>query len=332
MKKIHIDAYIPFIAHDRDHLLFVEQLITELVTLSGKIKIPLDDFGEAMISIRGTDDQKLKVLKETYPTYFKGTFHKLMYFCSDLPFKEVFHFNLPKDLKDIQHKNEILNQSMLISIFASRFTNFLIFSQLAIPGSLNSDKGFVLKEGEYHQDIRPISFNLSNLIYKENQTWPNPDILPIKLVWDYILHKTNILTMKSSSNIENGLNAFTYLCNYPNNFMQNLLWAMSGIESLYTEGDLGIGYQIERKAKLFLGEPLENKKILKKLYDFRSRFLHGSMSIPINLGWLFQDDEEKYYNEFYEMDCLASKLLITTIQKIIKSDLKTFKFDFILIK
>jgi hypothetical protein len=105
---------------------------------------------------------------------------------------------------------------------------------------------------------------------------------------------------------------------------------MSGIEALYAEGEIGIGYQIDKKSKVFLGEPKVNKKLLKELYNYRSKFLHGKMSIPINNGWLEgENDTNKHDEEISDMAFLSSKLLTVTLQEIIDRGLKEFKFEFI---
>lgn len=324
--RLNFEVYIPFSKVDEEPDSFTTELTNELIELSDKVKIPLDDFGFAMVKIQKIGQDKIEKLKKAYPTYFKHEFLDLLHFEIEIDFESIFEFSdsgMPSEIS----QND-LNRALLTSITESRFTNFIIFTQLALPGSLNTEKGLMLKDGKYYHDFKGLSSSLVGIAYDKNSTWPHTQRLSILKVWEYIIDKTKILTDKSNTNIENGLNAFTYLFDYSTNTMHNLFWAMSGIEALYAHGDLGIGYQIDKKAKLFLGEPNEFKKVLTKLYNFRSKFIHGSMSIPINNSWLSNDDQDQYDNEFYEMECTANRLLTATLQKIIDKDLKIFEFEF----
>jgi hypothetical protein len=195
-----------------------------------------------------------------------------------------------------------------------------------------TDKGLFLRDDKYYHDVETLSSNLVSVVYEKNVTWPHTDRLSLITVWNYVKNKTCILTKRSETKIENGFNAFSYLVENNSDNMQSLFWAMSGIEALYADGEIGIGYQIDLKAKLFLGEPKENKKLLKKLYNFRSEFIHGGMKIPISNGWFSDDSQDEYDFEFYDMVCLATRLLTATLQMIIKRDLKRFDFEFRLIE
>ena len=324
--KLRFEAYIPFSKLDKELDSFSENLIAELLVLSKKINIPLNDLGNTTFVVEKVNPTKIESLRKSYKTYFQHDLLALLHFDIEISFDSIFEFSIPASSFDIS--KEDFNRALLTSILESRFINFIIFTQLAIPGSLNTEKGLILKDGRYYHDFRAFSSSLVGVAYDNNSLWPHIQSLSIIKVWKYIKSNTGILFNKSRTNIENGLNAFTYLFDYSTNTMHNLFWAMSGIESLYAQGEIGIGYQIDRKAKLFLGEPNEHKKILTKLYDFRSKFIHGSMSIPINNGWLSNDDQDKYDNEFYEKEYTANRLLTATLQKIIELNLKEFEFDF----
>lgn len=322
--ELKIETYIPFRDEDKTIKDFSERLIKELLNHSSDIKIPLDDFGSANIEIQIVDKQKLKDLVLNYPAYFKSNDSKILHFCSNINFELIYDFS--KQLREIP--KEEINRGLLAEIYIKRFINFIYFTQLAIPGSLNTNKGLILKDGIYFRDFERMDSCLIGIAYDDNIEWPFVKFIKITTVWEYILNKTNILENQSINNIENGLNAFTHLFNNSNESVYNLFWAMSGIEALYAEGEIGIGYQIDSKAKLFLGEPNENKKVLKKLYSFRSKFLHGSMSIPINSGWIPKNEVDEYHNDFYQMEYLATRLLTSTLQKIVDKNMNSFKFEF----
>ena len=324
--KIQIETYIPFSDIEEIPNNYTNELIEELIKVSGLVKIPIDNFGEAIVNISKVPENRINQLKASYSTYFKHDPLELLLFESTVEFEPVYEFDL-KDLPDFVTK-EAMNSSLLLSIYQARFRNFIILTQIGIPGSLHIDKGLFFQDGIYSRDFKPLGTCLISVAYDNNSKWPHMEKIPIIDVWDYIRNKTNILTEKSNSNIENGLNAFTYLFDESYNAMYNLFWAMSGIEALYADGEIGIGYQIDRKAKVFLGPPKGYKKVLTKLYNFRSKFIHGSMSIPINNAWLSNDDEDKYHDEFYEMEYTAVRLLTATLKKIISNRMESFNFIF----
>lgn len=328
--KVKFDIYLPFENVDIELVETTRLFINELIENSKLISIPLDDFGEIELEIEKTTIETIEELKKTYPTFFISKYLEVVHFLSTIEFEAVYEFGESKGLEEIS--KDALNYAMITSIFESRFKNFLTFTQIAIPGSLLTDKGLFLRDDKYYHDFKPVSSNLLSVVYEKNVTWPHTDRLSLIKVWNYIKNETCILTKKSETKIENGLNAFSYLIENNSDSMQSLFWAMSGIEALYAEGEIGIGYQIDIKAKLFLGEPKENKNLLKKLYNFRSKFIHGNMKIPINWGWLSDDNQDEYDEEFYNMECLATRLLTATLQMIIKRDLKRFDFEFKLIE
>lgn len=328
--KTKFELYIPFRNESNEHSETSKLLIQELIEKSKLILIPLDKFGEVELQIEKTTAEKSDELKKLYPTFFTNDYIDILYFSSIIEFDSIYEFEASQELKKIS--KDTLNLGILTSIFECRFKNFLTFTQIAIPGSLLTDKGLFFRDNKYYHDVKAISSNLLSVIYDKKTVWPKIDQMEIIKVWDYIKNVTFILTKKSESKIESGLNAFSYLIEDNLESMQSLFWAMSGIEALYAEGEIGIGYQIDVKAKVFLGEPKEYKNILKKLYNFRSKFIHGAMRIPIHDGWLSNDNQDEFDEEFYKMECLATRLLTATLQNIIKKDLRKFDFEFKLIE
>jgi hypothetical protein len=328
--RLKIDTYLPFKKESSEMDSLINELVSELLESSNKLELPLDDFGSANLLIELVTEDKISNLRTEYPTYFKNEILSILHFQSIIDYEEVYTFNLTNFPDYIT--NEILNESNLVGIYRSRFLNFLYFTQLSIPGSLYTDKGIFLTNDKFHMDFNSLCSSLVGIAYEDSPLWPYVKKVNIENVWNYITQKTNILFEKSVTNIEHGLNAITYLSDNDSSSANNLLWAMTGIEALYADGEIGIGFQIDRKSKLFLGEPAENKKIITKLYDYRSKFLHGKKSIPINDGWLGENETDDHEDELSAQALLSAKLLIATLQEIIAKNMIKFDFEFQLIK
>lgn len=324
--KLKIDTYLPLRTETSEIDNRINELVTNLLEVSEKIKLPLDDFGETNLIIKLVPDKNFKKLKASFPNYFTKEILSLLIFNSVIEYEEIYTYNLEQFSDWVT--NQKLNESYLSSIYRSRLLNFLIFTQLAIPGSLYTYKGFLNTNDKFYLDIDEFNSILVGLAFDKQNKWPPIQKIKIDEVWNYIISKTELLTSNSKSNIENGLSSFTYLFDNRANSANSLFWAMTGLEALYADSNVGVGYQIDRKSKLFLGSPKENKKVLTRLYDYRSKFLHGKKNIPINHGWLSDESIDKHEDEFSNNALISAKLLTATLQKIIMNKMLDFNFEF----
>ncbi len=108
--------------------------------------------------------------------------------------------------------------------------------------------------------------------------------------------------------------------------MSQLFWCMLGIETLYAKGNQGIGEQIRQKVKTILGEPKEFKKKITKLYEYRSKLIHGDLDFPAK----FSDETYDIYDASH-LDYLgfAISILLSSIQVLIANDIDKFEFEFV---
>jgi hypothetical protein len=109
--------------------------------------------------------------------------------------------------------------------------------------------------------------------------------------------------------------------------VEDFVWIMAAIESLYTTGGHSILAQLKRRIKLVLPEMgrLVSEKGLGKLYDFRSRFLHGNLSVKnrfTNSG-----NEEGFHGEFGGHFSLATAIAVKTIHWAAENGFRTLSFE-----
>ncbi|GAB5525534.1 MAG: hypothetical protein Roseis2KO_34060 [Roseivirga sp.] len=314
--NIEIKGLFPILSveHDED----LQNFLNDLLRNSGKLKLPLEIVDVfplfTVVSSRELDP---------YPDSL-GKSEKIL---SIEISTEMNENSYEIDLNDISVNKQDFTSILVSSIFRERVTNFLTLIQLANPGVLNLGPGVILKNGKHFATKSELKSIFSEKSFREDIKWPELQTIPVFQVWSWLIKNTNILEDFSSSNIERGINAFTYLFsdNYLNDLPKTLFWSIIGLESLYSEGDIGIGTQINQKAQEFLGEIRENKRILKKMYSLRSSLLHGSLDIPINNGWINSD---KIDEEIYKTGHFAGLVLTSTLQQIIKHNLSEFKFEF----
>ncbi len=154
--------------------------------------------------------------------------------------------------------------------------------------------------------------------------WPN--IKSIKLT-DTIhwFHRYNIHSdHRSKNNLHRAINAFSYLFgNLKRERSADLFWIMLGIESLLVEGNQNITLQFREKSTIILGIPKEYKRKLNKLYEYRSKLIHGSFNIfPKHFS-----DYETFEVEYSDYLDFAVSILLALIRELIIAQKSKFEFE-----
>lgn len=96
----------------------------------------------------------------------------------------------------------------------------------------------------------------------------------------------------------------------------DLMWAMIGLESLYTGGREGLSEQLRAKISALLGEPTAERSRFKSLYSYRSRFVHGGLDMP--LSYTPFDGVDAFWESqgtTYKNEKTAIAILVSTLQR-----------------
>jgi hypothetical protein len=129
---------------------------------------------------------------------------------------------------------------------------------------------------------------------------------------------------KSTNRAHRAINSFSQLIdNLVSRNSDYLFWVMLGIEALLAEDIQGISKQIREKSTLILGKPTEYTSKLNKLYDYRSRLVHGNY----NIFPRFYSEYETYEEEYEDYLAFATSILIALIRELIKSQKIEFEFE-----
>lgn len=231
---------------------------------------------------------------------------------------------------------EKIEKSLAFLIYYNNHNKFLDcffkFTQIAFPGSLEIYKsvGYINNKKLSQSFGNGIGNLYSMLPYFDFETtkWPKPIKISVKSVWEYIINKTSILENFSKTDIERALNSYSNMFSDKDSndhILNSMFWAISGLEAIYSDGEIGITQQLNEKTQVFLGEINENKKMIKELYNFRSKLIHGKLSIPIN-GEIIDDNE--HFSQLINMSSFASVILTISLQKIIKNEMTKLSFNY----
>lgn len=215
--------------------------------------------------------------------------------------------------------------------FKKFICDFVIATNLARPGSLHCKKGpIIVNAGHIHDVLEFDGQSFSHAVaYADEITWPTFLELSIKQVWEWFSKVKGLENGVLHGPSGRALTAVSYLLR--ENTALDLVWALLGLEALYSKSNVALTEQLIEKSKIFLGTPTSNKKLFGRMYDFRSRLLHGNIDFPIEYcEYDALDEVRNYSSESYDAALLAKAVLIATLQKMVQLDLYELNFKYAL--
>lgn len=171
------------------------------------------------------------------------------------------------------------------------------------------------------------STNMYAYEHSRKMNWPKIKNLSLKDTVSWF-HKFKIHTDSLSKNdLHRAMNAFSNLFgDIKQKSSGDLFWIMLGIESLLVSGNQNITSQFKEKSILILGKPKEYGRKLSKLYEYRSKLVHGSYDIfPSHFEGF--DELERKYSDYLDF---AVSILIALIRELIEKQKCYFEFELIL--
>lgn len=218
--------------------------------------------------------------------------------------------------------------SNIVEEFKKTINDLRIAINIAFPGFFDTHGGYIYVENEEYDDLETsISGSLLGAILNAREKqWPKVEILTIKQTWNWILKRKDFINAMGSKPIERALSAFTHI--FDANNYEDLFYSLIGIEAIYTSGRQGVLEQLREKSIAIFGEPENYKNSLSKMYDIRSRFMHGTLNFPSKY-YIYDGIEEfdefmrKEYSQCLEM---AEALLVATIQQFVINDAEDLNY------
>lgn len=222
--------------------------------------------------------------------------------------------------------------------FKNRIIDLILAVNLAYCGGLNVFEGQLFSNGKTVDSFGLIINELQfGKLLASNIGWPLLSNLPIGKTFSWFMKFNETLDNVSNSSISRALNAFTYLFHtslWWEDDTGDLLKSLVGLEAIYTDDHLDLQNQLDYKSQLILGERQEFKKVIKKMYKYRSMYIHGKL----NIASQFSIDKEDYFNNYYpdaiEATNTATSVLVATPHYFINNDitdinfLRTYNYEF----
>jgi hypothetical protein len=172
-------------------------------------------------------------------------------------------------------------------------------------------------------------FLISALTHAKAIGWKLEDRFDVFEVWRKIVGSSWIVDEFSVDPVSRAFNCFSYITREESSLEETLVWAMLGLEALYSRSTSGIMEQLREKIEVLFGSEANLRRRISGLYAFRSSFLHGTTDIPFhNTNYETLDRFEKYEKEVYDSCSFALLILCQTMIYIFRTWNTDFDFKY----
>lgn len=315
---------VPIYKSEKHYLVYAQEANQEFLELDKEFNLQIPEIGEFEISISCPED---------------------VY--SDFPRSFIFEINISHNFKseiiraskyyesDDEEKLQTFTYQT-IEEFKIKIINILVLTNIAKPGAIKTRQGEIITHGEISID-HIVSFPQLYSIHRETldlvkeNKWPILKNLEFEKVFRWFSSNNFSLERCSTNRTERAINAFTYLFrDNLSGLVFDLYWSIVGIEILYCESNGALAEQINSKVPILLGELKEFKNKLKKMYNFRSRLIHGDINIPPQ--YLVEPDEENFKitfeDDLFNSTVLAVSILTATLQTMVIKNRGFIRFKY----
>jgi hypothetical protein len=340
MPKINVEVLFPMAPDitfgERYEYPFEEKfkLINELQQLCYNTLFGLDDFFKTPFFVNIED----KIPDEYYWHFVDhgpigklvSTFNEKVLkfsFNTDFDYNKVKGYEVFSD-KETVETSEAIVLSLLSSEIKEKIFGLILATQIAKPGSLHLRKGVILVNGKKHMDIHGTPLLRDAYSYSKKINYPPIYFLSLQDIYAWLINNDLLLKNEPTSKLQIALNAFTFLFGKDLSPEIELVYTCMALEALYTKGNSNITEQLNDKIQIYLGQIFEYQRSIRKMYDFRSKFLHGILPIkPVfDNSSIWPEHEVGIGDASY----LSTMVLIATFQKMFMEDRTSLDFEYIL--
>ncbi len=207
-------------------------------------------------------------------------------------------------------------------------------AQIATPGTIALEAPLGFFDDEYVESYKPVSWVLQEAVeFAEKYNWPTLLQLSVDEVVQWLEALPGFLDGQGNGPVGRAVAALSYIVakEAADHSPIDLAWAMLGLEALYGRGIDSLSRQLAEKTELFLGPRLEHKKSVSMLYDYRSKFLHGSVDLTVAFRQFESAFEDNTFEpEAYEHWGFASAVLVASLQQLVRRGWHSLEFSTVL--
>ena len=303
--------------------------IEEIIHIVKEFKI-FDDYSEEVSAIMVKDIDYVSDFQQLWRPPITGRDYSFL----------VVSVNFAPFIRNIEDaEHERLESFRFASCFAQYVADILFATHIALPGILDASPGFLFMGA--NGDRIPtdgMSSDLSRVVLKAKEyNWPPILDLSVIQVLQWLHRLPGFTQGLGKGAVGRAVAALSYLINLQGSAFDtnelDLIWALLGLEAVYGRESAGSKTQLLQKSEVLLGKRKTHKKILGRIYDTRSRLLHGDLDIPLGYYNQLGYDNSRTYDflKQQEEDILfATSVLLSTIQHLIVENRHSIQFSYII--
>jgi hypothetical protein len=207
-------------------------------------------------------------------------------------------------------------------------------ANLGKPGSVEVEWASVSIDGyDRATSLGPFHNSLADVVRRAQKFgWPALIELDIGKVWRWAQGLDGFAAGMARGRVGRALAAASFLILAESEGAPaDLTWALMGLEALFSRGTQGLKAQIIEKSAVLLGRPKAFRKKFDGIYDYRSRFVHGDLDIPLAHCRHYATSEiESFDSEVDECKLLATAILIAALQRCVDRGWHSLDFDYVI--
>jgi hypothetical protein len=220
-------------------------------------------------------------------------------------------------------------KSMWASVLSDDLFKVCLLASISYPGRFHTATGQVFLEDNPLNPVQSLQ-GLTTCTFSSNYSWPFITVLPLRTVDKWERRLGLFSSGVGDTPVKRALASYTHL--QKGETYENLFFAMQGLESFYCRGTGDLQRQLSEKAQLFLGKFENSRKSISKLYNMRSRFVHGDFPISYFGADIDLDSEfDNQDDELEESSALSVRLLAGTIHKCIRENITSIEYKWSII-
>lgn len=305
-----------------------ERLINELLSLSGKIKYPVDDDLQFLFEFAELNESDFKQFN-IYQSASDLIPRRYLKISSKFKYKLLSLHDQHGNTASFSDEQLVsITSEHYIAIFEKSIIDLIIALNIASPGVIRTLNGVISLDGNKHKFFKQIN----NYLWEASQQarnigWPTISSLNFLDVWKWLLSVPGFIDGFGKGKTGRALAAFSYLFSKSDNFFERMIWSIIGLESLYGESSISIRKQLLDKTEVVIGSRAKYKKNIGKMYDLRSRYLHGDVDFPAR-HFIFDamSEYEQFLRDISNAEATFSAVLVATLQEMIKRNIYELTF------
>lgn len=234
----------------------------------------------------------------------------------------------------IAGSNELSQYGWYAAFFAeSHLYDLFLVLNLALPGSANFHSVRVSSSDEkFHEELDLSSFYFEDAwVNSNNGVWPALDALPVKSVSRWFQNVRPGFNQLPESAIERALFALLHISRRDGR-LEDIIWLFYAFESLF-ETRPGENFSALLDRLCLVLEPPDEirprlKKELRRLYDYRSAFVHGGLQVIHPHHREVMDRRvDKEYGDIVNLSLRWTHIMLACLQRIVRHEWTELKFQ-----